>query len=69
MSKALTVRLDDDMHRQLGIHRALTGEPAQTLVTRLLAEYLAGPGRDVLVAAGMDTTGKQYRVALDKLAQ
>lgn len=66
--KALTLRVSDDLARRLAIHRAITGEPTNTLAVRLLESYLADEGRKVVAAAAFDKVDKQYRVALDKLA-
>ena len=65
---ALTVRVTAELARRLRIQRAVTGESTNVLVTRLLSEYLDGPGRVVLLSAAADHTEDQYAVALDKLA-
>ena len=38
--KTLTIRLSDDLHKQLKIHVAHTGEKIQDLVVRLIEDEL-----------------------------
>jgi hypothetical protein len=66
--RALTVRVPEDLARRLAIHRALTGEPTNSLAVRLFESYLADEGRKVLVDAGFSRVDQQYRAAIDKLA-
>jgi plasmid stability protein len=66
--KALTIRVDEDLARRLGIHRAVTGETTNALVVRLLQSYLDGEGRQRVVDAAFDRAGDQYSVAIEKLA-
>jgi hypothetical protein len=67
--KAMPVRLPPDMHQDLRMLALFTGQSVNEIITGLVGDYLAGPGRE-LIERGMTTRAKaRYKDALDKLAE
>ena len=64
----LTVRLPAELHEQLRAYKFFTHEPINELVVRLIAEYLAGPGREEIEKGMTERAKEMYGIALDKLA-
>lgn len=67
MRVALTMRVDQRTHEQMKAHAYLTGEPINETLGRLVAEYLAGPGRERMTVAASEKGRVSHRVALDSL--
>ena len=65
--EAMTLRIPSDLADELGLYRALTGVPANTLVVRLLTQFFAGAGRQEIVAAMTERARERYGMALDEL--
>jgi hypothetical protein len=65
----LTISLPADDHHALLTHCAVTGESAESVVARLIRDYLAGPGSEESFAAALDRVRTEYREALDELAK
>jgi hypothetical protein len=67
--KAMPVRLPPDMHQDLRMLALFTGRSVNEIITGLVGDYLAGPGRE-LIEQGMTSRAKAtYKDALDKLAE
>jgi hypothetical protein len=64
----LTVRLSPELHEQLRAYKFFTHRPINELVVGLIAEYLAGPGREEIENGMTERAKEMYGVALDKLA-
>jgi hypothetical protein len=64
----LTVRLSPELHEQLRAYKFFTHRPINELVVRLIAEYLAGPGREEIENGMTERAKEMYGVALDELA-
>lgn len=66
--KSMPVRLPEDQHRDLKIAALFTGRSVNDILTGLVSDYLAGPGREA-IESGMTARAKdRYPRALDKLA-
>jgi predicted DNA-binding protein len=67
--KAMPVRLPPDMHQDLRMLALFTGRSVNEIITGLIGDYLAGPGREE-IERGMTARAKaDYKDALDKLAE
>jgi hypothetical protein len=67
--KAMPVRLPPDMHQDLRMLALFTGRSVNDIITGLVGDYLAGPGRE-LIERGMTARAQAtYKDALDKLAE
>ncbi len=67
--KAMPVRMPPDMHQDLRMLALFTGKSVNDIITGLVGDYLAGPGRE-LIERGMTARAKKnYKDALDKLAE
>jgi hypothetical protein len=67
--KTIPVRLPADMHQELKTLAFFTGRSINDIITGLVAEHLAGPGRQ-LIEHGMTMRARtNYKDALDKLAE
>jgi hypothetical protein len=65
----MPLRLPPDMHQDLRMLALFTGRSVNDIITSLVAEYLDGPGRE-LIERGMTARAKaSYKDALDKLAE
>jgi hypothetical protein len=67
--KTIPLRVPADMHQELKTLALFTGRSVNDIVTGLVAEHLAGPGRQ-LIEHGMTMRARTtYKDALDKLAE
>lgn len=64
----MPLRLPRQMHLELKLLATFTGQSANAIVTRLIAEHLAGPGREVIERGMTETARATYGEALDTLA-
>lgn len=65
----MPVRLPPDMHQDLRMLALFTGRSVNEIITSLIGDYLAGPGREE-IARGMTARAQAtYKDALDKLAE
>lgn len=67
--KTMPVRVPADMHQELKTLALFSGRSINDIVTGLIGEHLAGPGRQ-LIEHGMTMRARtNYKDALDKLAE
>jgi hypothetical protein len=67
--KAMPVRLPEDQHRDLKMAALFTGRSVNDIISGLVGEYLAGPGREAIERGMTARAQDRYREALDKLAE
>jgi len=67
--KAMPVRLPPDMHQDLRMLALFTGRSVNDIITGLVGDYLAGPGREVIERGMTARAQATYKGALDKLAE
>jgi hypothetical protein len=67
-TQVLTVRMPKDEHELLRNYSFATGTSMNEVVLRAVREFLAGPGRRDEFESLLSRARRQYRVALDKLA-
>ncbi|KWX00183.1 hypothetical protein TH66_14915 [Carbonactinospora thermoautotrophica] len=65
--QALTLRLPPELHEQLRAYAFLTKRSINETLTRVIADWLAGPGKAEMVEAATKQGQEAHRVALDKL--
>lgn len=68
MTRQLTLRLPDEEHEALRIYAFLTKTSVNETVTRAVRQFLATNGRNEEFEAALDRFRREYRIALDKLA-
>jgi NRPS condensation-like uncharacterized protein len=67
-TQVLTVRMPKDEHEALRSYAFATGASMNDIVLRAIREFLASSGRREEFDALLTKARKQYRLALDKLA-
>jgi hypothetical protein len=67
--KAMPVRLPPDMHQDLRMLALFSGRSVNDIITGLVGDYLAGPGREVIERGMTARAQATYKDALDKLAE
>jgi hypothetical protein len=67
--KAIPVRLPADMHQEIKLLALFTGRSINDIITELVREHLAGPGRGAIEHGMTMRAVTNYKDALDKLAE
>jgi hypothetical protein len=67
--KTIPVRLPADTHQELKLLALFTGRSVNDIITELVSEYLAGPGREAIEHGMTARAATNYKEALDKLAE
>lgn len=66
---SLTLRLDDELHEKLRLHRAFTGQAANDLISGLVREFFEGQGGARLADAVAEHAKRSHGKALTELGE
>lgn len=67
-TKALTLRLPEELAEALRVYSFATNTPANTVIVHALTEYIREHGHTDMVQAAFKHVLEQHAVAFDKLA-